>query len=39
MSRKMIESHGGELWAESGVAGGTVFHFFLPTSHLTEISH
>lgn len=39
MSRTMIESHGGELWAESGVAGGTVFHFFLPTSHLTKVSH
>ena len=32
MSRSMIESHGGELWIERGAAGGTVFHFSLPTA-------
>jgi PAS domain S-box-containing protein len=32
MSRSMIESHGGKLWAERGSGGGTVFHFSLPVA-------
>lgn len=32
MSRSIIESQGGELWAEPGPAGGTVFHFTLPSA-------
>ena len=29
ISRTIIESHGGRLWAESAPGGGTVFHFTL----------
>jgi two-component system, LuxR family, sensor kinase FixL len=32
MSRSIIESQGGELWAETGPAGGTVFYLTLPSA-------
>lgn len=31
ISRRIIESHGGRLWATSGPTGGATFHFTLPT--------
>jgi two-component system, LuxR family, sensor kinase FixL len=31
ISRTIIEAHGGRLWMEPNTAGGSVFHFTLPT--------
>jgi two-component system, LuxR family, sensor kinase FixL len=31
--RAIIETHGGRIWAEASPAGGTVFHFTVPTVH------
>ena len=39
MSRSMVEAHGGELGAEPGAGGGTVFHFSLPTADLKEAAN
>lgn len=30
ISRTIIEAHGGRIWFEPGVHGGTIFHFTLP---------
>lgn len=32
ISRSIIEAHGGRLWAENNVAGGTTFSFTLPAA-------
>ena len=32
ISRSIVESHGGSLWATSNVGWGTTFHFTLPTA-------
>lgn len=32
ISKKIIEDHGGKIWAENHPAGGAVFHFRLPES-------
>jgi two-component system sensor kinase FixL len=29
--RKIIESHGGRMWATENVGGGTIFHFTVPS--------
>jgi two-component system sensor kinase FixL len=28
--RRIIEAHGGRIWVEAGVGGGSVFRFTLP---------
>ena len=32
ISRTIVESHGGQLWAEPNEGGGTIFHFTLPAA-------
>jgi len=34
ISRTIVESHGGRIWAESGGEHGAVFHVSLPVSHV-----
>jgi signal transduction histidine kinase len=33
ISRSIVESHGGELWASANVPRGTKFQFTMPLSH------
>jgi PAS domain S-box-containing protein len=37
ISRSIVESHGGRLWATANDGRGSIFHFTLPT-HMTETS-
>jgi signal transduction histidine kinase len=36
LSRKLVELHGGHLWAESTSGHGSTFHFTLPARHEVE---
>ena len=38
ISRTIIQSHGGEIWAESNPAGGTIFRFTLASGRIAEIA-
>jgi two-component system sensor kinase FixL len=39
ISRTIIESHGGQIWAEPNPEGGTVFHFTLRAVREEEFGH
>lgn len=39
ISRTIVESHGGRLWADANPGGGTVFHMILKTIAPEELSH
>jgi two-component system sensor kinase FixL len=32
ISKRIIESHGGQIWAAAGVDGGATFQFTLPVA-------
>ena len=35
--RTIVESHGGQIWAEPNPGGGTVFHFTLKSVRKEEV--
>ena len=39
ISKRLVELHGGRIWAESRVGSGSVFTFTLPKYHLEEVLH
>jgi two-component system, LuxR family, sensor kinase FixL len=39
ISRTIVETHGGRMWAETNGAGGATFRFTLPATSVKEIGH
>jgi signal transduction histidine kinase len=39
ISRKIVESHGGRIWAGNGYQGGSIFNFSLPLEEAKSPSH
>jgi len=37
ISRTIIESHGGRMWAEINRSGGAAFRFTLPAAHVKDM--
>jgi len=37
--RTIVEAHGGKIWVEAPLSGGTIFHFTLRTAREEEVSH
>ena len=38
ISRTIIESHGGRMWAETNGSGGATFRFTLTAAHARDIT-